>query len=204
MIAGTIYMYAGSSAPNGFLICDGSAVSRTTYNTLFDAIGVSFGSGDGSTTFNLPNMCGRVPIGISTSLSVGNTGGEETHTLTADEISSHLHSVPQHGHSNNITASIPELTHDITQPVFTYQPPSGTQQGNAAVDSSGILYTATTSAYATRGSNLVIGNHSTEDCVITGGVVDKEAFDMVSAGGGNAHTNMQPFITMNFIISIGD
>lgn len=55
---GTIHSFAGSAAPTGWLLCDGSAVSRTTYATLFAAIGTSFGAGDGSTTFNLPNTAG--------------------------------------------------------------------------------------------------------------------------------------------------
>jgi hypothetical protein len=52
---GTMFMFAGSSAPTGFLLCDGSAVNRTTYSTLFSLIGSTYGSGNGSTTFNLPN-----------------------------------------------------------------------------------------------------------------------------------------------------
>jgi microcystin-dependent protein len=60
---GMISLYAGSSAPPGFLLCDGEAVSRTTYSDLFAVVGTSFGAGDGSTTFNLPDLAGRVPIG---------------------------------------------------------------------------------------------------------------------------------------------
>jgi microcystin-dependent protein len=60
-------MYGGSTAPNGWLLCDGSAVSRTTYARLFSAIGTKYGSGNGSTTFNLPNFKGRVPVGLDSS-----------------------------------------------------------------------------------------------------------------------------------------
>lgn len=63
---GTVQPYAGSSAPSGWLICDGSAVSRTTYAPLFAILGSTFGAGDGSTTFNIPNMLGRGPIGVGT------------------------------------------------------------------------------------------------------------------------------------------
>lgn len=62
--SGSITMYGGSSAPSGWLLCDGSEVSRATYATLFGNIGTAFGSGNGSTTFNLPDMQGRVPIGV--------------------------------------------------------------------------------------------------------------------------------------------
>lgn len=85
-------LYAGKTAPSGWLLCDGSAVSRTTYSALYDAIGTTYGSGDGSTTFNLPNMSGRVPVGVSSSYKLGATGGEATHTLTVHEMPSHSHS----------------------------------------------------------------------------------------------------------------
>ena len=60
---GSINLYAGSTAPTGWLICDGSAVSRTTYANLFSVIGTTYGTGDGSTTFNLPNLKRRFPLG---------------------------------------------------------------------------------------------------------------------------------------------
>lgn len=63
---GVILPYGGSSAPTGFLLCDGSAVSRTTYSALFGIISTTFGAGDGSTTFNLPDMRSRVPVGAGT------------------------------------------------------------------------------------------------------------------------------------------
>jgi microcystin-dependent protein len=67
--AGAVMQYAGSTAPTGWLLCDGSAVSRTTYANLFTAIGVTFGTGDGTTTFNLPDCRGRVVAGLDTQVS---------------------------------------------------------------------------------------------------------------------------------------
>lgn len=61
--SGVVLPFAGSTAPSGWLLCFGQAVSRTTYASLFAAIGTAFGVGDGSTTFNLPDMRGRVPGG---------------------------------------------------------------------------------------------------------------------------------------------
>lgn len=88
---GALQMFAGATAPSYWLICDGSAVSRTTYASLFDAIGTTYGTGDGSTTFNLPDMKGRTPIGVSTDYALGAKGGEKTHTLTYNEMPAHQH-----------------------------------------------------------------------------------------------------------------
>lgn len=71
---GSLQAYAGSSAPTGWLLCDGSAVSRTTYSNLYSTIGTTFGSGDGSTTFNVPDMRGRHPIGAGTGVGQGVSG----------------------------------------------------------------------------------------------------------------------------------
>lgn len=97
---GTIKMTAKSVAPAGYLICDGTAVSRTTYSALFSAIGTAFGIGDGSTTFNVPDMRGRSPLGVGTGTatgatahSLGSKSGEETHILTSGENGAHTHGV---------------------------------------------------------------------------------------------------------------
>lgn len=88
--AGVISMYGGSTAPSGWLICDGRTVSRTTYSRLFSAIGTTYGAGNGSTTFNIPNLKGRVPVGLDTSQtefnSLGKKGGSK-------ELQEHTHIV---------------------------------------------------------------------------------------------------------------
>jgi microcystin-dependent protein len=98
---GTILDYGGTTAPTNFVECDGAAVSRTvTYDQLFTAIGTTWGVGDGSTTFNLPDFRRRVTVGAGGSgtgtlgNSEGDTGGSETHTLTESEIPAHTHTIP--------------------------------------------------------------------------------------------------------------
>jgi microcystin-dependent protein len=95
--SGVISAYGGSSAPTGYLLCDGTAVSRTTYSALYAIVGTTYGSGDGSTTFNVPNLKGKVAVGRDSSQSefdaLGETSGEKTVTLTEAQMPSHTHSL---------------------------------------------------------------------------------------------------------------
>jgi len=97
-LTGIIQMYAGSTAPNGWKICDGSAISRTTYSALFNVIGVSYGAGDGTTTYNIPNLNGKVPVGLNSLEpefdTLGKSGGEKSHLLTSVESGSPAHNHP--------------------------------------------------------------------------------------------------------------
>lgn len=83
--------------PSNWKICDGSAISRETYAELFNIIGTSYGAGDGSTTFNLPDKRGRISVGLDSSQTefntIGKKGGENKHTLTPSELPSHSHTV---------------------------------------------------------------------------------------------------------------
>ena len=72
---GTILPWSKATAPAGFLKCDGTAISRTTFADLFSVIGTTYGSGDGSTTFNLPDLTTRNPVGANSSTNVGQTAG---------------------------------------------------------------------------------------------------------------------------------
>lgn len=192
-------MFAGSTAPEGYLVCDGSAVSRSTYADLFDAIGTTYGYGDGETTFNVPDIMGRVAVGASSTYTLASTGGEETHVLTDQEIPSHTHTVPAHGHANTIKATTPSLSHSITQPAYKYSGPNGT----VGVSSGGSAKGGTSSVAASRTTNLAVADHAASACTMSGAISDCAAFDTDDSGEDIAHNNMQPYVVMHYIIYAG-
>jgi microcystin-dependent protein len=126
---GTIAPYGGTTVPAGWLFCDGNVISRTTYATLFAAIGTAYGIGDGSTTFGLPDLRGKAPFGLSGSAPftpIGTTGGSSaavTPTISAGSLAvdiaafalpNHTHSIPAHYHGmgTGATLAIPASTYN--------------------------------------------------------------------------------------------
>lgn len=94
---GCIVPFGSDTVPENWLLCNGQAVSRTDYALLFSIIGTTYGVGDGSTTFNLPNLKGRVAVGKDSTQTefdnLGETGGEKTHTMTEQELVPHNHAI---------------------------------------------------------------------------------------------------------------
>jgi microcystin-dependent protein len=90
---GTLTAFGGSTAPSGWLVCDGSAISRTTYSLLFAVVGTSYGAGDGSTTFNLPDLRGRTPVGYAAG------GNADVATLGLNDGVALANRRPKHQHS---------------------------------------------------------------------------------------------------------
>ena len=106
----TIVPWSSSSVPSGFLECDGSAVSRSTYSALFAIVGTTYGTGDGSSTFNVPDLQDNVAVGKSNNKALASTGGANTvqttgnvggstanATLSEAQLASHSHSTGQAG-----------------------------------------------------------------------------------------------------------
>ena len=178
MPVGSMLMWTSADLPSGWLRCDGGAVSRVTYSQLFAAIGTTYGSGDGSTTFNLPNLKGRFPLGKNGSDSdfneLGETGGEKAHALSQSELASHTHSINHdHGSVTSDTSSI-SLGYSEDKRTMSYVP-DGSQY--SVVEDVNETYNHTHS--------VNLPNYSGSSG---------------SSGSGSAHNNMPPFIAVDFII----
>lgn len=116
--SGDIKLAAYATPATGWLLCNGDAVSRTTYSALFTKIGTTFGSGDGSTTFNLPDFQLRIPIGVGGSVSLGTQTGSFDHDhSTSDHVhaqTTHTHDMGNHTHTGGAhTHSTPSHTHSV-------------------------------------------------------------------------------------------
>ena len=176
---GTIVMTGRNTAPVGWLICDGAAVDRTLFAALYAAIGNTFGPGNGTTTFNLPDMRGRVAAGVGTGTGGGASGTGAPTGGTA------LAAVALAGWfgTNDVTltsAQIPAHTHPITDPGHTHPQNGGT--GGADI---------TRLTASTHDTPTGAGNTSSSTTGIT---VNN------NTGGGGSHTNLQPTVGLNFII----
>ena len=130
---GKIMMYASANPPARWLVCDGSAVSRTKYAALFAAIGTTYGAGNGSTTFNLPNFTGRMPLGGSSNL--GESGGEETVALTVSQMPIHSHeaTISEDGeHTHSYTSAVDSALRGDTGDMWPYSSVAQSKTTNSA------------------------------------------------------------------------
>jgi len=197
--SGSIQMFAGSTAPNGWLVCDGSTVSRSYYSDLFKVIGTTYGAGNSNTTFTLPDMRGRCPVGVGTGTSLtartlGSNVGAETATLAQVNLPSHTHTASvgtqsaNHTHTGTSGGHSANHTHSYGKPIGL----SGSTSG--IIDS----LTASSSGTPLTGGNSVGHTHATtfgtESATHTHSVTNS------NTGSGTAFGIMPPSIVVNFII----
>ncbi len=224
---GLVQLWPKSTAPNSsWLVCDGSAVSRTTYSDLYTVIGVTYGTGNGSSTFNLPDFRARVPVGYNSgaiddnsdgsndrsSRAIAATGGAESVTLATSELPSHTHAnslsntgtdsvaqqttVADTGHGHSISPN--PHTHSYTSPLIP-----GTRSAKDGTD-----YPGDTEMYPTSNGGTTTNTSLT---VQTGNAVlnvtnpthshsVNVSLTNAAVGGGGAHENIQPFQVINYII----
>lgn len=166
--AGAVMAYAGAAAPSGWLFCDGSLVSRTTYAALFAAIGTLYGAGDGSTTFGLPDFRGDVLVGQAASgtfATLGASGGEAAHTIQLTEMPVHDHSPT----SNQLTGSTTPATPTGTVVAATAGTPAGsvssTFSGNALPNHQHNLTPRTEGAGDAKTDSFTAGTAGTQNLI---------------------------------------
>lgn len=142
---GGLVMWSTNSAPNGFLLCDGAAVSRTTYAALFAVVGTTFGAGDTTTTFNVPNYTNRMPYGTT----LGATGGSANATLVSH---THTATVTDSGHSHQLT-NLALYTDTVSGGPIPIQTRSNSP-GVTAVATTGITVANSTEGSSATNANL--------------------------------------------------
>lgn len=180
---GEIILVGFNFAPQGWAFCDGSLLPISENDTLFALIGTTYG-GDGQTTFGLPDLRGRVPIGtgqgqgLPSSYTLGESGGTETITLTSQQMPAHAHVLDarsvatarcrnESANSPSPVGHVPAIEAAGVTMTYSNQPPDAAMAGAALVFN---------------GINL--------------------SLSLQNAGGSQPHDNMQPFLTMNYCISL--
>jgi len=175
---GQIILVGFNFAPVGFAACDGRLLSIAQNQALFALLGTTYG-GDGQSTFALPDLRGRVPMGQGqgpglSSRAIGEIGGNETVTLTTNQIAQHTHVIDASATTGTIQCKAGAGN--------TQSPAGGVLAGEAA---------GVTMVYSSQAADSVMGNLSAGASAPTG-----------STGGTQPHDNMQPFLVMTYCIAV--
>lgn len=218
--SGAIMQFAGASVPAGWLLCNGEPVSRTTYANLFAAIGTAYGVGNNTTTFNLPNLKGKIPVGMDVAVPIfnalNNTGGTTGVTLGVANLPQHNHGLNNHAHTLSHGHPLTGTgTHTHTGTTYndgnhqhTFRDfPIDTQilqAGSTAYYRTGVNASTTGNASHTHTLDITSTNsgHShtvgTADTTNTG----QASGNTANTGSGTAIETMSPYIVVNYIIKV--
>ena len=182
---GEIRMFAGNFAPLGWMLCQGQLLSISEYELLYTIIGTTYG-GDGISTFALPNLASRVPVGMGqglglSSIILGKQVGVETVTLTNPQLPAHTHAIDK----NSV-----QVTNGIASNMLStaHEPTKGKSLGVAA--NKGI---------STLGYNQEVPNMTLHETSLRNEDLTKTTLPV---GENQPHNNMQPYLGINFIIAI--
>jgi microcystin-dependent protein len=209
---GAIQDFAGSTAPAGWYLCFGQAVSRTTYATLFGIVGTTYGAGDGLTTFNLPDCRGRATFGqdnmggsAANRITVaggnfdgtvlGGSGGQQNQTLSTAQLPAHGHDVSP----VSVNVTDPGHVHAVTDPGHSHTVASGNAGAGSspsvvAANATGVTNNNPATSTATTG--ISVNSHATG---ITAAITGNSA----NTGSGSSHPVLSNAIIFNKIIFAG-
>ena len=206
--AGVVMPYGGINAPEGYLFCRGQELSKLDYPELFNAIGYNYGNNpEDENIFYLPNLSGRVPVGLevdgSTFGTIGDKGGEISHIMTREEMYMHDH-IYNATHSHTFTGK--SHSHTIgsnyagSSNYFLSSPSSWESDGGDNVSGSGDKYPKQ-DGNQTISSTNTYHNHSCGSTTVSGTVEEESVVGFTNyTGESRPHNNLQPYLVMNYII----
>ncbi len=212
--SGTIMAYSGSTAPAGWIFCDGSAISRITYADLYSAIGTIYGSGNGSTTFNVPDLRGRsiygtdnmggtaagrltTTGGISADNTLGATGGNQTTTLLTANLPVHNHTFS----GTSVTSSSNTHTHTYNDAYYAENFSGGTGAnsrygiGSNSDYDNNFYWRTSSNTHSQSISDINTGSNTHSHTVTAAGTIG-------NTGSGTAIAPLLPAIVLNYMIKL--
>jgi microcystin-dependent protein len=194
---GEIAMWSTNTAPTGWLLCDGIDKDRSTYSalhSLMQAAGYPFGAGNGSTTFGIPNLLGKFPVGKDASADfdvLGETGGGKTRVLGVSNL-------PAHNHTGSASVTINDNTVDrVTR--LTAQAPNGYATGVQPAVMNGLLAGTAAYGYSNTNEGMAV-SYETEHTHTNSASVTIDTSGGNGTANGNSFSVLPPYIALNFII----
>ncbi len=211
-ITGSVIMFAASLPPDGWVLCNGQLLNRTDFASLFAVIGTTFGAGDGTTTFGVPNLASRFPIGNSASYPLGSVGGSKDHEHS-NGAESHAHSASgsDSGHSHGGVShshSAGGHGHPLTNTDHSHSASTASHAHGNVTNGGGTTTTQTPgTTVSSASSGGIVGTASESIGSTAAGTGSASASVSVGVGSANttAHTaatnkSLPPYISLNYIM----